>query len=439
MNLLESNKIKKEIEMHKQDFLDDLKKIIRIKSVASSPQTDAPFGKGPREALDNIVSLAKLYGFRSEIVGNAMAYVHWGPENIDHVAVVGHLDVVAAGDGWFYPPFELTEDNGFLYGRGILDNKGPSMTCLYGMKLLKDMGVKPKRPIRLIFGSNEESGSQDNPIYLKHQSAPSFGFTPDCKFPVVYGERGIVSYEISTNFSENELKQIEKIEGNQASDHVPDELKVTTSDKVIDIQGKRSPINAPEFGQNAITYLAKKIKEQNLMQGKMSEYFSWLYDVFHEKHYGEGLEIEFSDEESGKLIQTPYMLQKRANQLVLSVAIRYPVTVTEQQITSRIKETLPFNSKLKIIRSFPSVLHNKEETNIQKLSNIYGSITGLDSNPVTTTGATYARVMPNIVAFGPSFPGQKGIAHRQNEWMKLTDLLKIMEIYMQSIYTLTVE
>jgi len=51
-----------------------------------------------------------------------------------------------------------------------------------------------------------------------------------------------------------------------------------------------------------------------------------------------------------------------------------------------------------------------------------------DGTPVTTTGITYARSLPNIVAFGPSFPGQRGIAHKENEWLKLSDWRKMIEI-----------
>ena len=70
------------------------------------------------------------------------------------------------------------------------------------------------------------------------------------------------------------------------------------------------------------------------------------------------------------------------------------------------------------------------------LSQAYQEVTGLDATPVTTTGATYARFMPNIIAFGPSFPGQKGIAHKQDEWMSIQDLQLNIKIYLQAILKL---
>ena len=66
---------------------------------------------------------------------------------------------------------QLTK-NQRLYGRGILDNKGPILACLYGMKLLKELGYQPKKTIRLMFGTDEESGSGDIPLYLEKENAP---------------------------------------------------------------------------------------------------------------------------------------------------------------------------------------------------------------------------------------------------------------------------
>ena len=101
--------------------------------------------------------------------------------------------------------------------------------------------------------------------------------------------------------------------------------------------------------------------------------------------------------------------------------------------SNTIKNNIPVDSNIRVIRSIPSVMHDKNSKFIQILSEVYEKVTGLDGTPVTTTGATYARVMPNIIAFGPSFPGQKGIAHKENEWMDLDDLLLSIKIYMRSL------
>ena len=133
------------------------------------------------------------------------------------------------------------------------------------------------------------------------------------------------------------------------------------------------------------------------------------------------------------MILTPYALEKRGQQLVLSLAVRYPVSITENEVTTQLTKALFPESEVTVIRRLPSTLFPKDERNVQKLTKVYEQITGL----VTTTGATYARFMPNIVAFGPSFPGQKGIAHNQDEYMDEKDLLLNLEIYMQAMIALT--
>lgn len=425
------------INEHRQEFLEDLAKIIEVQSVRGNAEPRAPFGNGPRQALDVVVDIAKGYGFKTGIVNDAVAYAQWGEDDQHYIGVVGHLDVVAAGDGWTDDPFELSDRRGVLYARGVLDNKGPIMSVLFGLKLLKDLGFKPQKTIRVVFGSDEESGSADIPLYLEKEAAPEFGFTPDGKFPAVYGERGIVNYEIDTPLLPMDLDQITPIEGDQAKDHVPDRVVVKINGQYLEAKGKRSPTNAPELGVNALTVMARKALEQNLAKDGLKAYFKWFFESFNEKHFGQGLGIDFEDEDSGKLIVTPYLLQKSEGGLKLEIAIRYPVSFTEADVTDGLKKAVIPGSKIKVIRRIPGTMHDKRDPRIKILSDVYERVTGLDGTPVTTTGATYARSVPNIIAFGPSFPGQKGIAHKQDEWMDEEDLMMNMEIYMNALVKLT--
>lgn len=426
--------IKHLIEKNKEEFYKDLDKVMQIESVKGAPLGNAPFGIGPKQALEQVMKIASDYGFKTNIVNDAVGYAQFG-EGDDYIGIVGHLDVVPAGDGWSFPPFKLSKKDEKFYGRGVLDNKGPIMSCLFGLKLLKDMGIKPIKPIRIIFGTDEESGSSDLPLYLAEEIAPIFAFTPDCKYPVVYGERGIVNYTISTHFDASELQNL-TIQGDQSSAHVPDELTAIFQEELYHVLGKRSPSNAPELGENAITILATKLSSNKEMSDQLRRYFLWVEESFSKKHYGEGIGLDFEDEDSGKLILTPYELKVEQNTIQLSIAIRYPVSTKEEEVTEQLHKVVPKESEIKIIRQLKSTSFPKDDTNVKKLSAVYEKITGLDGTPVTTTGATYARFFPNTVAFGPSFPGQKGIAHNSNEYMDEKDLLLNMEIYMEAILAL---
>ncbi|GHU38003.1 peptidase M20 [Bacilli bacterium] len=420
-------------------FLNDLAKVIRIPSVQGVPEEDCPFGRAPKAAVLKALDIAKSYGFETKLVNHAVGYAQFGESRADqkYIGIIGHLDVVPANEpSWDSPPFDLIRRDGVLYARGILDNKGPIMSCLFGLKLIKDLGIQPKIPIRVLFGSNEETGSQDIPLYLEKEVPPMFGFTPDCKYPVVYGERGIVNLAIKTSIVDKALDRLGDFQGQMSRSVVPSELSVTFDGQQITALGKSSPSNAPEMGINSITKLARELRDI-LPSGELQTYFSWLDDYLSDEHYGEKLGIGYSDTASGKLILTPVLIKKTdQHEVCLELAIRYPISVTEDRIIAKIKENLPQNAQVSVTRSLKGTNFPKDNAYVTLLSAIYGKVTGLDATPVTTTGATYARYMPNTVAFGPSFPGQKGIAHKENEYFIEDDLKTNLIIYALAIYEL---
>lgn len=425
------------IEANWSEFLTLLSEVMQIASVKGEPAPHAPYGKGPREVLAYVMEKSAAYGFQTTVIDDAIGYAHWGPTDTDYIGVLGHLDVVPAGSGWSYPPFALTEKDGNFYGRGILDNKGPIISCLFAMKLLKDLGHQPQLPLRIIFGTDEESGMSDIPHYLAAEQPPRFGFTPDCKYPVVYGERGVVNVQLDFPLPAQEQQLLAAFSGDQFRDHVPDHLSVTIGSQSFEALGKRSPSNVPELGDNAITKLAQQAAPQLTATPSLQAALQWIAQSFHQQHYGEGVDLVLEDADSGKLILTPVVLQKSASGLALEVAFRYPVSVTEEQVLAGVQKALPEGASLTILRSIPGFCRSKDAPEIQTLSTIYHQVTGNDPTPVTTTGATYARKMPNILAFGPSFPGQKGIAHNQDEYMAVADLRMNLEIYLRSLQALT--
>ena len=89
-----------------------------------------------------------------------------------------------------------------------------------------------------------------------------------------------------------------------------------------------------------------------------------------------------------------------------------------------------------LVDNYNPVKFEKDCKLVKTLVYTYEKVTGNDGTPVTTTGGTYAKLMPNIVPFGPSFPGQKGIGHLPNEWMTIEDIITNAKIYALSLYHL---
>jgi acetylornithine deacetylase/succinyl-diaminopimelate desuccinylase-like protein len=76
------------------------------------------------------------------------------------ILVLAHLDTVPAKrDEWASDPWQLTEREGFLYGRGVMDNKGMAAASVLALRRLQREGVKLPRDVVLYLGADEEVGS----------------------------------------------------------------------------------------------------------------------------------------------------------------------------------------------------------------------------------------------------------------------------------------
>lgn len=357
-------------ELHTQ-LLDEIVNLVKIDSTESEAKPDAPFGTGVRQALDHTLALAGKLGFETVDVDHYFGYASYRTKECaepGYIGAVGHLDVVPAGTGWKEPPFSGFRENGVLYGRGVLDNKGPILSCLYAAYALKTLELPLKREIRILFGCDEETGFEDLKYYLQKEQPPVMGFTPDCKYPVVYAERGRAVVQVIA----------------------PDTEALFTL---------------------------------------MNQY------ILNAKNNGERLGIAFQDAEFGMLEVRNYTMVQTEDGDGVQFSISYPAGCTAEQLMKQLQETLPAYT-VKLTGNFDAVRFEKDCRLVDTLRYTYEQVTGQDGTPVTTTGGTYAKLMPNIVPFGPSFPGQKGIGHQPNEWMKEDDILTNAKIYALSLYYL---
>ena len=355
-------KILAKVESLKDQMIDGILELVRIDSVEREAAPGAPFGPGVKAALEKALALGRSLGFRAVDMDGHIGYAEYGQGEY-YVCAIVHV-----GDGWRQPPFSGHMDNGVIYSRGVLDNKGPILTCLYGLYALKELGYEPKHRIRIIFGCDEESGFEDLTYYLQREEPPVYGFTPDCKFPVVYGERGRALIRV--------------------------------------------------MGQDLEPFFA----------------FVTQY-VIGAKNTGDRLGIDFSHEEYGVMEMRGYKLGVEEGTPYFEAALSYPAGHDIEEILKRIRAKA--EDLLVVLKhNYNPVVFDKESPMVQALTWCYETVTGQEGKPVTTTGGTYAKAMPNIVPFGPSFPGQKGIGHNPNEWMAVDDLMKNAKIYALGLYRL---
>lgn len=438
-----SSEFNKKADEYKEELIKSIGRLVRINSVEGEKLDNAPFGSGPKEALEEALRISRELGFKTKNIENAIGYAEYG-ESDEYIGVIGHVDIVPEGDGWNYNPFDVSIDNEKIYGRGVLDNKGPIMAVLYGMKIIKDLNLPISKKIRVIFGTNEETGFCDIPYYLKEEKPPIMGFTPDCKYPAVYGERGILDVTIwSKKINDTNIKSIK---GNFRNNVVPDFVEIElysnenkkSETKTISAKGKQAPGNAPESGINAVTKLCKDILESKKLinDEETLEFIQFIYNSFYENHSLSKLNINCFDKISGDLVINPYEIKMDEGKIGISIVFRYPISYKYEDMISIIKSIIKDGYTLSENRRMDSVCFDKDHDLLKKLKEAYEDVTGFDGTPVTTTGGTYAKVFPNIVAFGPSFPGQKGIAHNSDEYMDIEDLITNLKIYTNALYNL---
>ena len=199
------------IDAHRQDYIDMLTRWVRIPSIKSEAEKDAPFGPELRRMLDTAAQDIRAFGFPVRVFdGYAMDATLGAPE-AEPVAVLGHLDVVPVGDGWTRSPFGAESENGRIYGRGTSDDKGPSIAALFAMKALAECAVPLRRSVRLILGCDEESGWEDMAWYAAHTQMPEIGFSPDAGFPIINTEKGMLHARLRAPFTAGGVEVKEQI------------------------------------------------------------------------------------------------------------------------------------------------------------------------------------------------------------------------------------
>lgn len=215
-----NQKIDAYIAENKEQLLQDIAALVAIDSVEGTPEEGAPFGAGPRAALDKTLELAAGMGFATRNCENYIGYAELaGADPEKYLATICHVDVVPVGNGWTADPFKMRIQDGWLLGRGVSDDKGPMIVTLYALKFLKEQGYQLRYPIRAIVGDNEETHMNDVKYYLENYPAPVFCFTPDAEFPVCNGEKGHFGGKIVSPVCNGVIAEFE---GGVANNAVPD-------------------------------------------------------------------------------------------------------------------------------------------------------------------------------------------------------------------------
>lgn len=454
------------IDTMKEQLVESTREIVRIRSVPEAAKPGMPFGEGIGKALKYALDLSGRLGFRTVNLDGYVGYAEYG-DGKEIVGVLGHLDVVPEGEGWKHPPYGAEINEGRIYGRGSTDDKGPIIAALYGLKAIKEANLPLSRRVRIIFGTNEESGSKDIPYYLEKDEAPAAGFTPDGEYPVIYAEKGILFLNVIKKFEKKSKSAIklEYIKGGSAPNVVPDHCEavleigdgkavvldkldayvkstgysITSRDSagklMLVSRGKSAHGSVPHLGENAIMHLLMFLSTLDF-DGDVKEYIDFFSNNIKDETKGESLGLYLKDE-IGELSLNVGVINVDEDGANVSLNIRYPVTFKTPDVMDVLMkkvETLGF--EVKITMEQHPLYFPKDHQLIKVLSDVYREQTGMEPFLLAIGGGTYAKEMPNTVAFGPLFPGKPDYNHQANEYIELDDLVLNAKIYGNAIYEL---
>lgn len=415
-------------------FIDTLKTLISFKSVYANPTPDAPFGIENKNALQFFLKTASDMGFETINYDNYIGEIVFGEG--EEVGIIGHLDVVPVGSNWQTDPFTLTNIDGKYFARGVSDDKGPLLSCLFALKELKDSGKTPKRKIRLFAGCDEESGWRDVEYLKTKTTLPEYGFSPDGNFPLSYAEKGMT--EIA--FALPKIKGFFDIKGGTVVNAVCDYACAMAkdgfinqellskhglslkNDNVIESFGKAAHGSTPHLGKNAIKPLLEYMRD-------MGENLGFVIDCL----FNDKFEIGKMQNEQGFVTFSPDLISQKGDVVTITCDCRIPAPFTLDDVMEKVNN---FNLPVKIKCRHAPLMVEKDGWFIKTLIKAYDSVMHTNAQPISMGGSTFARAFNKGCAFGCSFEGYDNKIHDAGENESEQNLLTAYEIYKNAIFDL---
>lgn len=440
------------------EVLADIATLVSIDSVedlnAAAP--GAPWGPGPKAALDATLNIAERLGMEPHDCDGYIGYADLPGDSQKQVAVIGHVDIVPVGVGWDTDPFTMVRKDGYLLGRGTLDDKGPLVLALWAAHFFAERGQKMPYTIRCIVGANEETGLGDVDYYNEHFEQPAFLFTPDAEFPVCCGEKG----GFSATFTSEPVAggTIVELDGGTAGNAIPALATAVIRASVADLpaadnidiedagdglvkltaHGIGGHASLPEGTRNAIGMLVDYLWDNGLYSPDQAPFME-LERLIMGSTDGSTLDIAATDDVFEPLTCIGGTVRTQDGSFVQTIDSRFPKSITGEEIEARVRPLGErYGCKLTVDLMLPPFYVDPSSPEIQTLIQTYNDHTGKNEKPFTIGGGTYAREFKNAASFGPEergvpTPDWVGPMHGANEGVSEQLLRDSMAIYIDAV------
>lgn len=449
------------VEQVWEDIVKDIETLVAIRSVEDMEHAEPgkPYGPAPFEALQAALDIAERMGLDAHNCEGRIGYADIPGASPKQIAIIGHTDIVPEGSGWNFDPFRLTRKDGYLIGRGVLDDKGPTVLALYAAqffaKQAKESGTLNPYTIRVIIGNNEETEMRDVEWYIENFEQPEFLFTPDANFPLICGEKGGYSATVSSGKISDVIVEFDGgTVGNAVAGEAyaivraqADQLAATDRITVEDAgdglakltaKGIAAHASIPEGSINAIGLLVDYLLENNLCSDEERRFLEFEKLLFASTD-GSTLGIQSADQRLGALTCIGGTIRTKDGVFEQTIDSRYPESISGSQITTIVGYLAQGHGAtlacdLDMVPSYQS----PDSAPIQTLVDTYNEYTGRNGKAYCIGGGTYARHFKCAGAFGPNdpedpMPSWVGAEHSADEGFSEEQFKRALEIYIVSL------
>lgn len=458
------SEIFKKVDSYTDEMIAALSKLISYPSVQGEAAPGAPFGKPVRDCLDCALGLCRDFGFETKnFEGYAGTASFTSSIGEPELGILAHLDVVPEGTGWIGDPYTARIEDGKIYGRGSIDDKGPAVSVIFAMRALKELNLPLKKAFKLILGTNEENGSADLAYYFKKEAPPKYTFTPDGSYPLINIEKGMIRNYFSAKCAQpmNDRALME-LNGGTVINAVPESAYATVSGLSIDVinkaiekldcdakftlkdfggmvridcRGRSAHASTPDMGKNAVTALISLIASLPLTDDASNKIRALSKLFPYGETNGASLGIEMCDDESGPLTEVLSIISFEAGQLECAMDIRLPATRSVKDVKDILLPALE-KAGFVIDRCGGTEPHlvSSDSPFVKALLKVYEKVTGEKGECIAIGGGTYVHEIEGGVAFGAEFDGFDYHMHSANEFIPIDQLVLNTKMFAIAIY-----
>lgn len=450
---------------YKKEIIDTLINVVSIPSVKGEAALNMPYGKEVFRALMFMLDTAAHMDLECMNLFGHMGYAEYGAGQ-EEIAILTHLDVVEAGEGWTQKPFEPVIKDDRIFGRGTIDNKGAAVAALYALHLLQENCVTLNKRVRVYFGCDEETSWQDIDFFKANYKEPDYCIVPDASFPVINREKGVMQMDLHRAYTPRDHGvAIQWIEAGSRANIVPNkavcklkgrkdtlaafaelfsegspapmETEMCEDGIILSVHGKAAHGSAPQEGINAAAYLIAFLNTLPLADGELEKTVYSLSKLIGLEWDGKLLGVKREDNETGALSLNLGAINAKDGNIHVKLDFRLPISTDPDGFFEEVKQKFEAEGlKAEKVHVLKGHLVPEDSKLVETLKEVYREFKGKEAECLLSAGATYARAFENAVAFGPVEAEDSASEHGPDENVAISDILMLTEMLASAVLTI---